>query len=52
MQKEKVKDYQPPYQEERDPNEHDVAGAPEHKDTANGREETKKDTKGAANTNG
>jgi hypothetical protein len=95
----KVKDYQPPYQEEReglsedqiegnpqgwnkedieditdeasnrdadgvlrqtlrgdetegDPNERDIAGAPEAKDTAHGREEAKNDKKGAANVNG
>ncbi|HTK36856.1 MAG TPA: hypothetical protein VL325_00060 [Pyrinomonadaceae bacterium] len=99
MQEKKVRDYQPPYQEEReglseqqlegnpqgwtkedieeitdqasnrdadgvlrqalrgdetkgDPNERDVSGAPEHKDTAYGREETKQDKKGAANING
>jgi hypothetical protein len=99
MQEKKVKDYQPPYQEEReglseeqlegnpqgwtkedieditdeasnrdpngvlrqtlrgdgtkgDPNQRDIAGAPEHKDTAHGREETKNDKKGAANVNG
>jgi len=96
---EKVKDYQPPYQEEREglseeqiegnpqgwnkedikdisdeasnrdpdgvlrqtlrgdetkgnPNERDIAGAPESKDTAQGREEAKNDKKGAANVNG
>ena len=94
-----VKDYQPPYQEEReglseeqlegnpqgwdredikditdeashrdpdgvlrqtlredetkgDPNERDIAGSSEFKDTAHGREETKNDRSDAANVNG
>jgi hypothetical protein len=96
---EKVKDYQPPYQEEReglsldqiegdpqgwgreeikditdeashrdsdgvlrqtlrkdetkgDPNNRDVAGAPDSDETAHGREEAKNDKSGAANVNG
>lgn len=90
---EKVKDFQPPYQEEREeptgtdrpsreeikditdeashrdadgilrqtlrgdetkgnPDDRDVAGATDFKDTPHGREETKNDKKGAANVNG
>ncbi len=35
-----------------DPDERDIAGGPDHEDTAHGREETKKDTEGATNVNG
>lgn len=35
-----------------DPNQRDVAGGPDHKDTPHGREETKKDQAGKANANG
>ena len=99
QEQKKVKDYQPPYQDEReelsaeqlsgdpqgwqkedikditdeasnrdpdgvlrqtlrgdetkgDPNDRDVAGSLEHKDTPHGREETKQDHAGKANANG
>ena len=87
MGDQKVKDHQPPYQEEHeglssqemadlvdegsyldpddvlrqtlrgdeskgDPDERDVAGATDSKDTPHGREDTKNDKAGAANQNG